>query len=530
MTSETRHDWRRLTALSGIMLALLVARPQVQQPDALWQDRLANLPEPLMPEPMVCATDQEFAYQFGFEPRFAIADNAPLGYQVIPTVLKPNRTEDFRIVFEMVGDVSTLSFNRFDDSDAGSTPETWERTTTRTVDGRLISVFDRTLPASVLGVALRFSHGYDRPMVPIGEIELPGPVASGPDGTPGTPTRRRLRVRLAPSNLPESEVRQFDLSQPGQTAVEVQGAQYASHVVNLHAPDFDDERVMGGDQAYDRVGAVQAFLRQVKDEYEHVAIIPEKSAFEAWSGFWSLIKNDVEGINLPVTDQSSAFGSNGTLRGTQIYTLGNAFVSSTFLHEVGHQHGSRYELASLIGAEGGGHEPRGHMALMWPGRTMIAAVLRGTRGVVRSGDVAAVKTLAGSDFEIERPDGPHTYHPLQMYRMGHTQASEVPDMEVFDNQKQFDPDAASEPDAGTKLQGSTQAVTVNDIQGKYGMRSGLVATHWRVGFVVVTRDRLLSQEAMNWFNFYAQRMGADSGQRATTGTRRTRRRRKGRPR
>ena len=493
------------------LLFVLVAHPTVEQRTALSPEVVSSLPEPIAPETLECGTDREFAFQFGLQPRFAIADNMPLGYQVIPPVLKPNRTEDFRIVFEVVGDVSTLKFHRFDTSETGSTLETWERTTTRSVDGRLISVFDRTFPANVLDPGLRFFHGYDFPMVPIGEIERPGSVPPNPDGTPGTPVRQRLFVRLAPSNLPESEVRQFDLSQTAQTAVEVQAAQYASHVVNLHIPSFGDERVMGGDQAYDRQGVVQAFLQHVKDEYDNVAIIPEKSAFESWGGFWNLVRNDVQGINLPLTDQSSAFGSNGTLRGTQAYRIGQAFVPETFLHETAHQYGARYELAAMIGAEGGGHEPTGHMALLWPGRTMIGAVLQASHGVVKSADVSGGRTLAGSDFEIERPDGPHTYHPLQLYRMGHKPASEVSDLEVFDNQKQFDPERASKPDAGTKLQGNTQTVTMNDIQGKYGMRSDLVATHWRVGFVVVTRDGLLSQEEMNWFNFYTQRMGADSG-------------------
>lgn len=151
------------------------------------------------------------------------------------------------------------------------------------------------------------------------------------------------------------------------------------------------------------------------------------------------------------------------------------------------------------------------MALAFPESNLIGAVLEGNVRVIKSPVPGGATTLAGSDFEIQHADGPHLYHPLQRYAQGYLDATAVPAMEVFDNQRQFDPDRSSAPPAGTKLIGNTLPITINDVQARYGVRTGPTATNWRVAVVVVTTDGLLSQEAMSWYNFFAQRMGAQSG-------------------
>jgi hypothetical protein len=518
MAAGTQRYWRRLAAASSLLLVLLAAQPQLQEQAG---GLAANLPSPVLDVADECATDQVFARQFLSAPRFSIADNQPLQYQVVPTVLAANRTEPFRVIVEFVGDLPTLNYFQLDGSEAGKTLEVWPRTATRSVDGRLISIFDRSIPANVLSNALRFLHGYDQPRVPIGEVELPGTGTTNPDGTPGAPpTTRRIRVRLAPGNRPVSQVQQFDLTQippdpPGTpldpNAVNLQAAQYSSHVVNLHIPGFGDERVQGGDTDYNQEGVVQALLKLVQDGYDTVVILPEKAPLASFAGFHSIVFNDIQGINLAQIDESQAHGSNGVLRGTEVYTLGAAFDPSTFLHELGHQHGSRFNIPGLLNIATGGHQPSGHMALLWPETTLVGAVLDGTHEVIKSPVPPGGTTLAGSDFEIQVPDGPHVYHPLQLYAQGYLDAAAVPAMEVFDNQKQFAPDASTAPPAGTKLIGNTLPLTINDIQAGHGVRSGLTASNWTVAFVVVSVDGLLSQEAMNWYNFFAQRLGASSG-------------------
>ncbi len=313
----------------------------------------------------------------------------------------------------------------------------------------------------------------------------------------------------------------------------MQAGQYASHVVNLHIRDFGDERVQGGDQAYDLEGVVQAVLQRLKDTMEVVAIIPEKSAMSPWAGFHGVVKNDVTGIGLPVFDNSGLHGSAGILRGHEVYAAGEAFRPATFLHEIGHQHGYYLKLPELIGVEAAGHEPDAHMALTAfasqpdvatatalgtsQGETLLGSVLRGTRVATRTAPVAGLAGLVGSDFQIGLTGAPVVYSQTQRYAMGLVEGSGVSDIEVFEDQKQFDPETVTAPEVGTTLAGNTQTVTMNQIRQQHGDRSGSVLTHVRVGFIVISRDGLLPQRAMDWFNFYAQRMGVDSGTRSYNG-------------
>ncbi len=533
MRSSRRRVWVRMATIGVVAVVLAGAHARVEeQPPAT----LASPPVPLEDLPAVCATGRELGLRFGSIQPVAMEDNAPLGYQVFPPVISPDRTADFRVVMEFVGDIPTLTVRQFENNEEGFIVVTLERTTTRSVDGRLISIFDWTVPAGVLGSALRYFHGHDSPAVPIGEVELPGVVVEAP--IPGAfggevRTHERIRVRLLSTNIEESVVQEFTPPETVPTLVEVQAGQYASHVVNLHVPGFGDERVQGGDHAYDLEGVVQALLQRLKDTMEVVAIIPEKSAMSAWAGFHGVVKNDVTGIGLPIFDDSSRYGSAGVLRGRQVYALGEAFQPATFLHEVGHQHGAFFELPELIGVAAAGHEPWGHMALtafasqpavatatalgVSQGETLLGSVLIGTRVPTRTTAEEGLAGLVGSEFQIALTGAPIIYNQLQRYAMGFVEAAAVSDIEVFEDQSQFDAETVTAPEVGTTLAGNTQTVTMNQIRQQHGDRSGSVQTHVRMGFVVITRDGLLPQRAMDWFNFYAQRMGADSGTRSYNG-------------
>ena len=209
--------------------------------------------------------------------------------------------------------------------------------------------------------------------MPIGELELPG-----------TANTDRIRVRLAQSNLPVSEVRPLNVGSAGATAniaLTAVAGQYASHVVNLHIPSFGDERVQAGDQDYDDVSVLQEFYKYIKDEYEVVAIIPEKALMSTWGGFHQVVKSDVTGLNLNLYDNSGQYGSNAALRGVEVIRPRVGVCPATFLHEQGHQHGSYYELATLIGAEGGDTIPTGTWRCPTKARRWLA---RSSKGRARS--------------------------------------------------------------------------------------------------------------------------------------------------
>ena len=136
---------------------------------------------------------------------------------------------------------------------------------------------------------------------------------------------------------------------------------------------------------------------------------------------------------------------------------------------------------------------------------------------MKTSEIAAVESLAASEFQVVRTDAPLMYHPLQRYRMGLLDGDRSPTSRSSTIRSSSTRIAHPSPKPGTTLVGNTQTVTMNQIRAEYGDRSGPVLTHVRVAFVVVTRDGLLPQQAMDWFNFYAQRMGVDSGTRSYDG-------------
>lgn len=135
------------------------------------------------------------------------------------------------------------------------------------------------------------------------------------------------------------------------------------------------------------------------------------------------------------------------------------------------------------------------------GESFIGAVLEPNRRVRK----------VGGGFEIERSGPPAVFHPLQLYRMGKLPKARVPKVTLFVNQGQFDPETSTAPAVGTEVTGGTTVVTINDVMRQHGIRSGPSPKQWRRATVIVSRDGLLTQEQMDFWNFSAQRLMATQG-------------------
>ena len=430
-----------------------------------------------------------------------LADQTPLAYQQFPRILTPTETGTIRVVAEVVGDVPAAVFRRnVPTQQAGYTEETWTRSTTRTVDGRLVSVFDQRYPGSILVDLLVYAHGNDFPQIPLGRLDVPVSSVTDPDGTPLGPTFGTVWLRLAPSNLPISTVRV--ITPPAGAAP----AQYASHVVNLVMPDFGDTRVLNGTQAFDLEGAAQAFYQHFTDTYHTLSFIPRRSPFASYGAFNINVKNDVEGVGAALIDEQAVYGSE-TLRSVQLYAAGFAGQHETTVHQTAHHWGDETNLAQIAGVAAAGRQPEGHTPLLSGGATLLGAVLEGTREVER----VPSAVVGGEDtYRVTRTTAPITFHPLQLYRMGFLEPAAVPDVTVFADQAQFNPSAVSAPMVGAPVTGGSRTVNINQIMAASGARRGPSFREWRQVFVVVS-DELISQTEMDYYNFYAQRAAASSG-------------------
>ena len=409
-----------------------------------------------------------------------------LSFQQTPPILRADHRGSIALLeFAVLGDYPTLTLERSDRSAAsGVAVEQWQRTGTTTVGGRTASLFEPRWPRRLWSERLKQArHGFDRPYIFWGRVVLPSNPSSGSTARPET---RPLYLRVGSSGIPRSRVRQ--------AAPDVQ---YASHVVNLVLPGFGDTRITSGTYDFDLPTAARAFLAHFSDSYDSIAFIPQRAQVAEFGGFHRNIKNEVEGIGKPLLDQSHLYGSAGRLKSVEVYPQGQFATNEDSSHEIAHQWGDGFDWATLGGIDRGGWHPSSHTPLLYRGATLIGSVLRGAR---------RVSSADGASFRVERTTGPLRFHPLQMYRMGLLPADAVPDVWVFADQNQFAEGASRLPTPGSSVTGQANRVTIESIVAHHGPRRGPRPSTWRRATVVVSRDGLLSQREMDYWNFFAQRL------------------------
>lgn len=422
----------------------------------------------------------------GLTTSWGMRDGEPLSFQQTPPILRPDHNGIIALSeFAVVGDHPTVTFERADANAAsGVVVEQWRRTAKTTISGRTVSLFEPRWSRRVWAQRLQHErYGFDRPYVFWGRILIPTRgVAS--DAAPAQ--TRSLYVRVGSTAIPNSRVLRI-----------APDVQYASHVVNLVIPGFGDTRVGSGSYTYDLPTVANRFYTYFSDSYDSIAFIPQRSQMAEYGGFHRNIRNDVEGIGKPLLNQSHIYGSTGRLKSVEVYPQGQFATNEDSSHEIAHQWGDGFDWATLGGIDRGGWYPSSHTPLLYRGATLIGAVLKGSR---------RVKNVDSERFEIEQTTGPLRFHPLQMYRMGLLPTSAVPDVLVFADQSQFSEGGHRSPAMGSTVVGRTNRVTIENIVAHHGPRRGPRPTDWRRATVVVSRDGLLSQTEMDYWNFFAQRL------------------------
>lgn len=495
------HALRRLAAAATFAVCLL-PRPAPPQP-ALPYASLAPPPAGGQPEP-ACGTPALVALQraSAFAPlgsnRFAhtgASDGQPLWYDQNPRLLHAAHTGGLALDNLLVlGDVETLNFERWSDR-SGTVPETWHRTGTTAVEGRLISIFNPRWTAAELWDAVRArTRGFDSPYVNFGWLTVPSP-----DHDEG----RAFGIVLnwTPLNLPPAQLTRIDAD-----------TQYASHVVNLVVPGFGDHRLSAGDYGYDLADAARRFYRHFKDDYESIAFVSRQLHLVPYSAFHLNVRNPIAGLgNLPVFDDSAAYGSAGVLRSVEFYPSARFAATSTSNHQIAQQWVDYWNWSAVAGGvERTGYQPETHTPLLYPGEVYAGAVLPAHLRVAAVADGAA--------YAVEHTPSPALYHPTTLYRMGLIGPESVPDLLVFESQGQFEGRNGTPPAAGTPVEGGVRAVHINDLMAEHGVRRGPVDPTWSRVTVVVSRDGLLSAEEMSYWNLFAARHAATEGVTSWRGT------------
>ena len=432
-------------------------------------------------------------------------------------VLRPTHTGEFGFNnLTVLGDHETVTFERNDpwaDNEDSITTETWQRTRTSSIDGRIVSVFTPRWPATEMQEYLRrYQWGIDQPLLSWGSLVLPGTgtdtgAAFGQVATEGEEEERvPLLINMRPPGIPATPVTNINDT-----------VQYSSNVVNMWIPGFGDSRVNGGDRHLDLAAVTNKFYEHFADEYEIIAVLSQTNQMTNYGGFHRPVRNDITGIGLSLFDDTATYGSAGVLRAVQFYPPGLWPLKSTVLHEIGHQWGEFSKVWEPLGGptfrastlDRKGHDPEVHTPLLTPGAAMYGAVLLADR---RVGESAIIGPSAhGPSYVIERTMPLITYNPLTLYRMGHLSAAALPTYQVFSNQGQFDEASASAPEIGTAVDGDHFQVTAADIMVADGVRGGPTVTQLRVAVVYVSRSGLVSKPELDIVNDFAARFGTTEG-------------------
>ena len=409
-----------------------------------------------------------------------LADGEPFMFDQDPPLLSALSTSLALRNFSVLGDFPSVTFLRITRDAPDGIAETWTRVSTRRVGGQIISVFEPAWSAGEIDqLFVVRRYGFDQPYMYFGAFQVPGSA-----------TQRYVYIRTGLGGIPPSPVIRIN-----------DQAQYASDVVNLVVPTFEDARITGGMSGFDLVSATRLFYQYFADQYDVLALTPESTAIGDFGAFHQNVQNAVTGLNISTFNQAARFGSAGALEGIEVYAgaFGTRYQDTD--HEMAHQWGSDFDWPRIAGIARAGHQPNAHSPLWTGGETLIGAVLLGDRRV-------AVST---GGFTIEQTPPPASFHPLERYSMGLLTADQVPDFDVFVDQAQFDATTSTSPPVGTPVQGETRPVSMADVIRVHGPRIGPAPTVWRRATVLVSRDRLASQAEMDYWNFFAQRLGDRNG-------------------
>ncbi|MCZ0943015.1 MAG: hypothetical protein OXJ53_08160 [Gammaproteobacteria bacterium] len=404
----------------------------------------------------------------------ASAEDAPkvLWATYDPPVVRSDHSGPVSVEFVLAGDVPEVYFHP--SANVPQDPQRWVRDDTQVLRGELVSVFRQTIDKFVVADIHPFGirkADYLEPWhfggVPLGHVDPSRDFRPEPwDVAP-------IRVPRVPMNLPRSRVEQVAADM-----------QYSSHLVNLAIPSFGDG--LAGGSWYDLREVARLFYLYFGDDYQTIAVLPGAPG-NATSAYHVTVKNPISGLGSAVMDESLDYGSHGRLRSMHVYLPSGYGQGYVVLHEMAHQWWDFWDWESVTGIDDltdGIHGP----TVMWPDQGFSARIVRTETGWT-------CETPPRHD-EVR-----YMKNPMTLYKMGHIGPDEVPEMIVWEDQSN-----CPTPDAPYRT------VHLDDFIARHGVRDGPVEGHsWRMATVVVTRDRLLSDQLMSAYNFIAARASAQRG-------------------
>jgi hypothetical protein len=258
--------------------------------------------------------------------------------------------------------------------------------------------------------------------------------------------------------------------------------QYTEHLVNIVRPAFFSD--------FNTQTLLQDFYTHFGDDYDFANIIYEIPHFKNRHHFGT--KNDVQNIGIAIFDNTALYGSGGRLMGCTVFPIPSMFdgASPNYNHELGHQWINFLTVSPLNVAVP--HYPLSDLA----SGIMGWANAPGGQGLTFNYDLIP----AGSNYTMVANTDPKVYKDLSLYLMGFIPSTGVGSHFVFDDQTQ--------PITGTTLSGPVTTVTISDIISHMGARipaSTMAQKKFRMATIIVSKDGLLSVDAMRLYDYFSSR-------------------------
>lgn len=261
-------------------------------------------------------------------------------------------------------------------------------------------------------------------------------------------------------------------------------ARQSTRILNLLRP-------ITGDLAAEVQGAVRQLYTYLPDDYDFVQVVfslPQNSG----NRYHIDVRHDATGTGQGTSNATAAYGSAGRLLGVNVFPLDTYFDCGehTFSHEVGHQWINFLKNQRL--ATGTPH---------WPYSSAASGIMGfSIAGSGAGGNFPYSVEAAGpgqARVRIRPPSQPKTFSDLDLYLMGLLPPSQVQDTLVLN----------SEPTCSDCTMPVT-TVTIQDVISVNGPRiptSSVSQKDFRFATVIVTRDRLLNDDELAFFDYFAAR-------------------------
>ena len=256
-------------------------------------------------------------------------------------------------------------------------------------------------------------------------------------------------------------------------------ARATTRILNLYRPGIDFIQVQG---------AVQLFYGYYHDDFDFIQVVYTQPSYPQ-NRYHFAVRNDVSGIGQQIFNSAAQYGSAGKLQGITVFPIDDFFdtAETAFSHELGHQWVMFLKNSSLA--------PGPH----WPPSTMARGIMGfnipGSGGV--GGDFPyTITPLTATTARVDNSTVTKEFTDFDLYLMGFLPPSAVAPGIIVQGT------ACS----GCVLPSST--ITINDVIATNGVRSPdafASKKFFRIATVVISRDRLLTDDEMTILDYFAAR-------------------------